>query len=224
LEAELGIRPNGYSEPDFLGWEIKQFGVDNLEKLSASVITLMTPEPTGGAYVSEGAEFFVHKYGYADMKGRQDRKNFGGIHKSGEKHTLTGLKLVLIGFDSEAGKIRHADGMIALIDGDETVAASWNFSALLKHWNRKHNQACYVPSLSTTEPERKYKFGSKVILGVGTSFELFLNEMAWGRIYYDPGIKMENISLMPKIKKRSQFRIKSGNLKNLYRTEEIINV
>src|SRR5690606_14167629 len=29
LEAELGITPNGYSEPDFLGWEVKQFGVAN---------------------------------------------------------------------------------------------------------------------------------------------------------------------------------------------------
>jgi hypothetical protein len=23
LEAELGATPNGYSEPDFMGWEIK---------------------------------------------------------------------------------------------------------------------------------------------------------------------------------------------------------
>ena len=27
LEAELGITPNGYAEPDFMGWEVKQYGV-----------------------------------------------------------------------------------------------------------------------------------------------------------------------------------------------------
>ncbi|MEO0062747.1 MAG: hypothetical protein RLZZ08_1307, partial [Pseudomonadota bacterium] len=27
LEAELGITPNGIAEPDFQGWEVKQYGV-----------------------------------------------------------------------------------------------------------------------------------------------------------------------------------------------------
>ena len=82
LEAELRITPNGFSEPDFLGWEIKQFNVTNFERLSNSIITLMTPEPTNGIYVSEGVEAFVRKYGYIDKLGRQNRMNFGGIHKS----------------------------------------------------------------------------------------------------------------------------------------------
>jgi len=103
-------------------------------------------------------------------------------------------------------------------------AASWSFSSLLLHWNRKHNQACYVPSLSDIRNERQYKYGNKIILGTGTDFRLFLIQMANGNIYYDPGIKMENVSTKPKIKKRSQFRIKSQNLSNLYKTNEIIDV
>jgi len=224
LEAELGIRPNGFSEPDFLGWEIKQFGVDNFEKLNNAVITLMTPEPTQGFYITEGAEAFIHKYGYDDMKGRADRKNFGGIHKSGKRHKTTGLQLELVGFDPASGKIRNSNGVIALIDKEENIAASWSFSTLLLHWNRKHNQACYVPSLSSTDPERKYQYGNKVVLGAGTDFQLFLKEMSVGNIYYDPGIKMENISAKPKIKKRSQFRINSKNIKNLYRVNEIVSL
>jgi hypothetical protein len=47
--------------------------------------------------------------------------------------------------------------------------------------------------------------------------------MACGNIYYDPGIKMENIETKPKIKKRSQFRIKSQFLPNLYKVNEIID-
>ncbi|MBX7183464.1 MAG: MvaI/BcnI restriction endonuclease family protein [Bacteroidia bacterium] len=224
LEAELGITPNGYSEPDFLGWEVKQFGVTNLTKISSSVITLMTPEPTDGIYKSEGTESFIRKYGYEDKTGREDRLNFGGIHKAGVRNNLTNLEMQLIGFDNESGKIRNTNGRIALVDKFNNEAASWSFSSMLKHWNRKHNQACYVPSLSETDNERKYKYGNNIILGIGTDFQLFLRQMAIGNIYYDPGIKMENVSSKPKIKKRSQFRIKSQNLPNLYKTNEIVDI
>jgi len=223
LEAELGITPNGFSDPDFLGWEIKQFGVKDFNKLNSAVITLMTPEPTEGFYKSQGTEAFIHKYGYNDKKGREDRKNFGGIYKIEKWHTKTNLKLELVGFDNDSNKIRDTNGMIALVDRKENVAASWDFASLLLHWNRKHNQACYIPSLVEKVPERKYKYGNRAILGVGTDFQLFLKEMAIGNVYYDPGIKMENVSFMPKIKKRSQFRIKSKNIRKLYRTNEEIS-
>lgn len=224
LEAELGITPNGYSEPDYLGWEVKQFGVSSLNRLNSATITLMTPEPTNGIYVDHGAAFFINKYGYPDLNGREDRMNFGGVHRAGEVHPRTTLRLDLIGFDIQESKIRNTNGMIALVDPQDNIAASWNFPSMLLHWNRKHNQACYVPSLSQTSPERMYKYGNEIILGVGTDFQLFLKEMAAGNIYYDPGIKMENISTRPKIKKRSQFRMRSQYLGNLYRTNEIVNL
>lgn len=224
LEAELGITPNGYSEPDFLGWEVKQFGVANFERIYSSVITLMTPEPTDGIYKTLGTEAFLRKYGYADKIGREDRINFGGIHKVGLQHSSTNLEMQLIGFDYESGKIRNSNGRIALVDIQGNEASSWSFSSMLLHWNRKHNQACYVPSLSETADERKYKYGNKIILGTGTDFQLFLRQMAIGNIYYDPGIKMENASTKPKIKKRSQFRIKSKFLGELYKENEIVTL
>jgi hypothetical protein len=224
LEAEFGITPNGYSEPDFLGWEIKQFGVVNFTRINSAIITLMTPEPTDGVYKTKGAETFIREYGYSDRTGREDRMNFGGIHKVGVRQQLTNLEMQLIGFDTESGKIRNSNGRIALVDECNNEAASWSFSSLLLHWNRKHNQACYVPSLSETVNERQYKYGNNIILGIGTDFQLFLSQMAKGNIYYDPGIKMENVSTKPKIKKRSQFRIKSQNLPNLYKVNEIIDV
>ncbi|HLY69010.1 MAG TPA: MvaI/BcnI family restriction endonuclease [Puia sp.] len=223
LEAELGITPNGFSEPDYLGWEIKQFGVKDFNKLDSRVITLMTPEPTDGFYKTHGTEAFIHKYGYNDKKGREGRRNFGGIYKVSQWHKSTNLKLELIGFDKNSNKIRDTDGMIALIDKDERIAASWDFASLLLHWNRKHNQACFVPSKSVKEPERKYLYGNKAILGTGTDFQIFLKEMTKGNVYYDPGIKIESISFQPKIKRRSQFRIKSKEIRNLYRSSEIIS-
>lgn len=224
LEAELGITPNGYSEPDFLGWEIKQYGVKKFKLLNSSVITLMTPEPNGGIYKEESVEEFLRTYGYEDQRGREDRINFGGVHRVGEKHKRTELTMNLIGFDLESGKIKNTDGKIALLDSKDNIAASWSFSALLKHWNKKHNQACYIPSLSEKVPKRKYQYGNEILLGIGTDFQLFLGEMTKGNIYYDPGIKMESASTKPKIKRRSQFRIKSGNLKNLYKTNEIVKL
>ena len=95
---------------------------------------------------------------------------------------------------------------------------------MLLHWNRKHNKACYVPSLSMNNGNRKYKYANNIIIGTGTDFQLFLNQMAIGNIYFDPGIKLENMSNNPKIKKRSQFRIKSRNLSELYKLNEIINL
>lgn len=224
LEAELGVTPNGYSEPDFLGWEVKQFGVANFARVDSAIITLMTPEPTDGIYRTDGAESFLRQYVYEDKTGREDRINFGGVHKIGIRHPLTNLEMQLIGFDTQSGKIRNTNGRISLVDVNGNETASWTFASMLLHWNRKHNQACYVPSLSETTTQRQYKYGNKIILGTGTDFQLFLGQMANGNIYYDPGIKMENASTNPRIKKRSQFRIKSQNLPNLYKLNEVLDI
>ena len=207
-----------------MGWEIKQFGVRNFENIKSSVITLMTPEPTDGLYKTKGAEYFIKTYGYPDKLGRPDRMNFGGVHKAGEIHSTTKLEMKLVGFDQDSGKIRNTNGRIALIDQNENETASWSFSSMLMHWNRKHEKACYVPSLSETKGDRKYRYGNNVILGTGTDFQLFLRQMASGIIYYDPGIKLENMSTKPKVKKRSLFRIKSRFLPNLYKKNEIVNL
>lgn len=73
----------------------------------------MTPEPTDGIYKTQGTEEFLLKYGYADKTGREDRINFGGVHKAGSRHASTNLEMQLIGFDIESGKIRNSNGRIA---------------------------------------------------------------------------------------------------------------
>ncbi len=224
LEAELGITPNGYSEPDYLGYEIKQFKAKSFDKIANEIVTLMTPEPNGGIYVNNGVENFIRTYGYDDKNGKDDRLNFGGIHKIGIRQPLTGLTLNLIGFDTESSKIRNTNGSISLIDDSGNEASSWNFSSLIKHWNKKHNKACYIPSKSIKDPTQQYYYGNNILIGDGTDFQLFLKQMALGNIYYDPGIKMENASTKPLVKRRSQFRIKSGSISNLYKEAEILNL
>lgn len=229
LEAELGVRPNGDSKPDYLGWEVKSFGVTKLEYtvLKSKPITLFTPEPTGGYYRDEGVVEFLKRFGYDDVSGRADRKNFGGIHSVGKIQPRTKCVLTLDGYNAEKGSFDAINGGLNLrstID-DELIIASWSFEALLNIWNRKHAQAVYVPSVRKTEPDGyHYKYGSIVYLGEGTSFPKFLNGLASNNVYYDPGIKVESLSTKPKTKRRSQIRIKAKDLPTLYDTWEMVNI
>jgi hypothetical protein len=224
LEAELGISPNGYSEPDFMGWEVKQYGVSDFTRLvPKNPVTLMTPEPTGGVYRDEGVPAFLRAFGYPDQSGRGDRINFGGAYAcGGVLHHLTGLRMVIDGYDGETGLITDMDGSFRLVDVTGTVAASWNFKAMMSHWNRKHAQAAYVPSIFRTPPP-KYAYGGEVLLCEQTDFMLFIRAFAAGAVYYDPGIKMENASAAkPALKCRSQFRIRHAHLASMYHHSETV--
>jgi hypothetical protein len=223
LEAELGIPKNSEAKPDFLGWEIKQHHVPDFTKLDAGVITLMTPEPDGGCYVDEGPGVFVRRYGYVDRRGRADRMNFGGIYKIGDTNPLTKLTLEMTGYDRSSNKITSLDGRIILVTNSGEVAASWGFIPLLKHWNRKHAKAAYVPAMCREHPVKQYLFGDRVRLAVGTEFILLLRAFHEGSVYYDPGIKLEHASSpRPILKRRSQFRTKSKDVRYLYDSFETV--
>jgi hypothetical protein len=224
LEAELGIRPNSYADPDFHGWEIKQHGVDTFDRLGNAAITLMTPEPTSGVYVDAGIHEFMRLYGYADKR-RVDRRNFGGIHSATKFCAATGLQLTLEGYDPAKNKITDFTRGVSLIDATGTIAATWHYKNLLSHWICKHAKAAYIPSLNRKDPVNQYRYGNQVRLAEGTEFRLFLKAIASGAVYYDPGIKIENVSsAKPAVKKRSQFRIKSASIPLLYTTVSEVNV
>jgi MvaI/BcnI restriction endonuclease family len=233
LEAELGVFSNGLAEPDYLGWEIKQFAVRNFKSFSAKPISLMDHSPSHGFFAENGAEAFIKKYGYADKMGRESRFNFGGTHKFEKQHKLTSLKLIVEGFDANENKITNPDGFIGLIDMQENMAASWSFASLIKHWNKKHSKACYVPSLKRENHSEnpfsnlQYSYGNKIILGSFTDITLFLKQVYMGNIYYDPAIKLELAiegERGQKTKTRSLFRINSLNLSSLYKQNEIVDL
>ena len=223
LEAELGITPNGYSEPDFKGWEVKQHSVGRFDRPKDNMITLMTPEPNDGFYVTAGVIPFVEKYGYADLRGRENRLNFGGIFRSGIRASRTGLRLELLGYEADSQKISDAAGGIALLDDKGNEAAVWRYADLMGHWSRKHALAAYVPSITRSDSQRQYQYSSNVLLGIGTTFEKFLSAIAEGLVVYDPGIKVEGYPETPHSKRRSQFRIKASRLPMLYSLTERIS-
>lgn len=226
LEAELGISPNGYADPDYMGWEVKQYGVSDFIRYRAkSPVTLMTPEPTGGLYRDKGVDAFLRRYGYADRSGKADRINFGGVYSASRSfHPETGLMLRLTGYDAATGKVTDLDGGIVLLDRDENIAASWGFRGIISHWNRKHAKAVYVPSLMQFPPP-EYSYGAVVQLCEGTDVLLLLSAVSAGSVYYDPGIKIEASGAgKPVIKRRSQFRVRHEALSALYRGSQIVSV
>ncbi len=218
LEAELGISPNSYAEPDYLGWEVKQYGVSDFIKLKAkSPVTLMTPEPTGGIYKNDGVEYFMRRFGYADKSGIVDRLNFGGIYTNNANfHKDTELALRLSGYDSGTNKIVDMNGGVMLVNDAGLVAAQWSFSNLIEHWNTKHAKAVYVPSQMSGIPTQ-YRYSNTITLCEGTDFLLFLRAVSDGGIYLDPAVKLENAgTARPLIKRRNQFRIKQSAMAQIY--------
>jgi len=190
-----------------------------------SHVTLMAPEPTGGIYRDEGVEVFLRRFGYPDKAGKTGRVNFGGIYTSDRDfHADTGLALRLTGFDAATGKITDVDGAIMLVDRAETVAASWSFKGIMAHWNRKHAKAAYVKSLMR-DPPPNYSYGPIAQMNEGTDVLLLLGAFACGAVYYDPGIKLERSDTDKLVtKQRSQFQVKHGWLKVLYRNSEVVDL
>lgn len=223
MEAELGVSANGYAEPDFMGWEVKQYGVKNFGSSLSHVITLMTPEPDGGIYTENGIIEFMTKFGYPDRKGRLNRQNFGGVFKYQKPSALTGIRLELIGYDTINNKITDSSGGIALVSKDDEIAATWSYSKLIDHWKRKHAKTVYIPSVRTDKPY-KYHFGKDITLCTGTDFMAFLKAISLGSIYLDPAIKAEEFSSSsPIVKKRNQMRISFKNIKDIYHHTETID-
>ena len=223
LEAELGIRPNGYSLPDYQGWEVKQHKVKSFKNSLTGKVTLFTPEPDGGLYVDEGLEYFVREWGVKDPGG--NRYDFAGIHKAGVESVRTGLTLSVNGFEA-GSKEFDVQGGIELRDQSGRIAARWSFTKLLEHWKRKHANAVYVPSIGyAIEVQnvltKRYSYSNQVHIGVGTTFDRFLNSVSNGAVFYDPGI---HLTPNADSKKRSQFRVATKDLAALYNRFDHIDV
>ena len=126
------------------------------------------------------------------------------------------------GFDPATGKITSVAGGIELLDDRGTVAASWSFTKLIEHWQKKHNCAAYLPyKARKVPPPPSYLYPGPAVLGTGSHFENFLVALASGAVIYDPGSSMP-IDGTPKA--RSQFRTKLSALSLLYDRLETVTL
>jgi hypothetical protein len=209
LEALFGITPNGVSQPDFLGWELKAY--------ASGRVTLMTPEPDTGYYGEHGVEAFVRRYGRALQN---DVLYFTGMHRANEACAATGHTLVVRGFNILTNKIADVNGGIELVDSARHIAAGWSFRRLIEHWGRKHASAAYVKYEKRVVGTPQYRYLSPVLLGEGTDFTKYLAAVVSGSVVYDPGSKISDASTRPRVKARSQFRIPIPMLSTLYQMFE----
>lgn len=120
------------------------------------------------------------------------------------------------GYELSSPECLDVNGAIYLLDEKWTEAASWEFASLLTHWNRKHAFAAYVPFTSQNDP-RAYRYGSPMLMGEHTDFTKYLRALSMGSIVFDPGSKISGpLASKPDNKARSQFRINSKHLDQLY--------
>ena len=78
-------------------------------------------------------------------------------------------------------------------------------------------QAVYVAVLALQKLERQYSSCDHEHLAEGTDFTLLINAATAASVHYDPGIELESVSTnAPEAKRRSQFRVRSSELRTLY--------
>lgn len=211
LESLLGIIPNGSSDPDFLGWEIKAH--------TGTTVTLMTPEPDRGSYL-EDLSAFLQAYG----RSTDTRRDFTGRLCNRQHSRTSGLTLHMEGYDAISGQITDpTEGGLMLRDSDGALAAGWSFNKLVTHWSKKHGQTAYVSYRRTAcLPCNSYQFGPSVRLCEGADLNRFLTALHSGIVYYDPGINQKWNGTAWVAKKRNQFRASWSNVSALYiKVEEV---
>ncbi|PLX68797.1 MAG: hypothetical protein C0603_06500 [Denitrovibrio sp.] len=71
---------------------------------------------------------------------------------------------------------------------------------------------------------KQYHYGNHIRLFQNTDFYLFLRAVYEGKIYYDPGIKLARRDARYVSKRRSQFRVKSNDLVNIYKEKEELDL
>ena len=146
-------------------------------------------------------------------KDTPDRMNFSGLHYVGQRHPTTGLTLTVDGYNLEKNKITDVNGAIKLVTDKGVVAALWKFEDIIAHWSRKHSHAAYVPSNKRIVPVLQYCYGHIILIAEKTDPLFLLRALADKKVYYDPGIHLDNMSSAhPTTKRRSQFRIHSKNV------------
>jgi hypothetical protein len=214
LEAQFDITPNGFSDPDFMDWELKSH--------SGSVVTLMTPEPNTGIYIEDGLKTFLDCYA---TKKQEDRLDFASRHDVNKENSKTYLTMKMEGYDAKSGKITDPAGGLMLRDRAGNLAAGWSFDKVIDHWKRKHSNTCYVAYTANKDNELPhYLYGPQVKLGQGTSLEHLLKSLHSCAIYYDPGINMKLDKGKWKPKKRSQFRVKWKDIHQLYHSLRVLDL
>lgn len=203
LEALLGIPMNAKSEPDKYGFEIKAVGGDRT--------SLITTEPDFGYRYDCGVEAYIARFG-RDAQAGDGSRVFSGVHRCNQANSATGAMLTIENWDFKTNApIGSGQPNIALVEvATGEVISGWSFAKIGASWMKKHAGAVFVQSTSVEGPPSDgYSYGPLAYMGLGTSALRFLEQVANGIIFLDPG-DSQKLGQSPHA--RTQWRI-AGNIK-----------
>ena len=163
LEHALGLSSNSGKDGDIYGIELKTH--------TQPKVTLFTPEPDFGPYVTSFEEF-MHRYGYEAIPGEW---RLTGVHRANKRCSTSKLTLkvreyrvdpatvgrgseikvdwlrdsnherIPFPYDSSTSLTAKLDAVeVVLLDDDGEVAAGWSLERLMNNWGVKHNEVMYI--------------------------------------------------------------------------------
>ena len=203
LEALLGIPRNSATEPDKLGYEIKAVG--------SSKVTLITTEPDFGMRQELGLRDFLETYGTLSTSDN-DKRVFNGIHTFGKLSANSKSILEVHDWPAKASPsgLGAKPSIVLRQQSSDLILAGWSLEKLARSWAKKHSAAIYVEASKTgVKGSERASFGPLVLMGQGTSIDLFLEQVVLGNIFLDPGDSLKGKSL----KARTQWRV-NGNIRS----------
>ena len=157
LEAELGIRPNGFSDPDFHGWEIKQHAVTKLSNPEDwRTHNADDSRADGGIHVIKGSRNSSDAMVIPTRRLPIAETSEASTTRS--RYALRPASPWRRRLDAAKKKITDFSKGISLIGTKREEAATWHYKDLLSHWTREHALAAYVPSISRKDPVNQYQY------------------------------------------------------------------
>jgi hypothetical protein len=192
LEHALGLASNSAKDGDIYGIELKTH--------TQPKVTLFTPEPDFGLYVTS-FESFIRKYGYEASPGEW---RVTGVHRAGKRCAATRLTLrvreyrvnpatvgvgkqpdwhrdeqnerVPFPYDPSTSLTGKLDAVeVVLQDDDGAIAAGWSLERLMNNWGVKHNEAVYISAL-------KHPTTDEASIALGYGYEItFSPRVTWCR-------------------------------------------
>ena len=169
----------------------------------------MTPEPDFGYRFDHGLTAFLHKFGWKGTK-NDGSFRFNGKHNTLGIYAKSQLELKILNWDTatNAPDGNGSPDVVLINPSTYEIAAGWTFSKLSSSWGRKHAGGIYVqtsrsqPSSASRPP--RYTFGPTVHCGLGTSPLYLMKAISNGKVYLDPG---DRVNSAGEEKKRTQWRI-----------------
>ena len=185
LEAELKIKPNPISSPDFDIWEVKgsTISTEVLKRIYVKPYSMFDSAPDLGIIRSiKDSKKFAKTYG----REKNNRYDFTGPYKYHEEKFGRTLRLL-----DEKDIYTHLNELL-LFEGKIKILG-WSFEKIINHLSSKHSHTVFAfAQMQKISGIRHYKYNPVIILAEYAGILGFIDSLLKKHVYYDPDCKYEN--------------------------------